>query len=699
MRLLIGDKFFDSFIKLPKGIQKKVVEFQQKFRDNKNSSAINLESISTFKDQSLRTARIDKSYRAIIGTIKGRDDYYILWVDHHDEAMEWAENKTFEWNNVTNSPQLYTVKTSEKEVTSRPQWEKYYSYDEPENSSVITSLSKEELLKLGVPDKILDDVKQINSFPALEKLEKRIPEEVFENLFYLLDGVEYSEIVEGVEESKQNEDGDSLLFKRFYVEVDDELLQQMLDGDLEKWSLFLHPSQRALVNKDFNGSVKVTGGAGTGKTVAALHRLKYLSKKYGNGDKVLFATYTNALKRNLEKQVQKLKINPQRYQLTTIDSLVQDLGKKFKILTDNSTITGYSYTLTSRDIWEKILETEVTGMELDFLDRETQEIFYHYDITDRQSYFRQTRFGRGKPITRKKRLEVWQLFQKYQLYKKANDIIDRLELFNRVASYLNEHPEQRPFNHIILDEVQDCSNVEIRFIRSLVDEGENDLFLVGDPYQSIYSRKVVFSEADVNIRGRRSKRLKVNYRTTEEIKKYAVSALKGVKYKDFDEGEESLKGYVSMFHGNVPLYEVFNTRKDEVSFLINKISETIDNNDHVKLSDIVIATRTKDSYREIMSYLHNDGIEYFDLRDQTGNRNGVHLCTFHSLKGLEYKVVLLSDVNDRTCPYKPYKFDDWSKEEQETYLNSEKSLLYTAMTRAIMELCVTGVGDKTDWIG
>lgn len=698
MRLLIGDKFFESFIRLPKKIQKKTVEFQNKFKENRKSAAINLESISTFKDQSLRTARIDQKYRAIIGTIKGREDYYLLWVDNHDEAMAWAENKTFEWNSVTNTPQLYTVETSEKEITSEPDWGQIYGYEEPEKNEAIASLSDEELIKLGVPDKLIGDVKGVDSFVALEKLERRLPEDVFENLFYLLDGVDYRDVVEEVIEAQQSEKGDTLAFKRFYVEVDDELLQRMLDGDLEKWSLFLHPSQRTLVNKDFNGSVKVVGGAGTGKTVAALHRLKYLAQKYGTSRKILFATYTNALKRNLDEQVKKLNVNDKCYELTNIDSLVQRLAREHGILNEHSTITGFSYTLSSRDIWEKILESEVSEFDLDFLERETQDIFYHYDITDRKSYFNQTRFERGAPITRKQRLEAWKLFEKYQEYKENNDIMDRLELFNRVSAYLNKHPEKRPFQHVILDEVQDCSNVEVRFIRSLADEGENDLFLVGDPYQSIYSRKVVFSQAGVNIRGRRSKKLKVNYRTTEEIKKYAVSALKGVKYHDFDEDEENLKGYVSIFHGAVPVYNVFDTREKEVNHIIGKISDIIENATHVKLSDVVIATRTKDSYREIITKLHNEGIEYFDLRDQTGKRNGVHLCTFHSLKGLEYKVVILADVNERTCPYLPHKFEDWSREEQEAHLNSEKSLLYTAMTRAILELYVTGVGGKTGLI-
>ena len=698
MRLLIGDKFFDSFIQLPKRIQKKVVEFQDKFKENRKSAAINLESISTFKDQSLRTARIDQKYRAIIGTIKDREDYYILWVDNHDEAMAWAENKTFEWNDVTNTPQLYTVETAEKELEAEPDWAKIYGYEEPKKNEAITSLSEEELLKMGVPDKLVDEVSQIDSFAKLEKMEKRLPEDVFENLFYLLDGVPYSEVIDEVEQSKQSEDGDTLAFKRFYVEVDDELLERMLEGDLEKWSLFLHPSQRSLVNKEFNGEVKVTGGAGTGKTVAAIHRLKYLVDKYGSNRKILFATYTNALKRNLESQIGKLNIESSQYDLSTIDAAAQNLGRSFGLLSKNSTITELSNSISSKDVWEKVLETEVSSFDADFLIDEANQILYYYDLTDRRAYFNQTRFGRGTPITRKQRLEVWKLFEKYQEYKSENEIIDRYELFNKISAYLNEHPEKRPYQHVVLDEVQDCSNVEVRFIRSLADEGENDLFLVGDPYQSIYGKKVVFSQAGVNIRGRRSKKLKVNYRTTEEIKKYALSALKGVTYNNFDGEEENLHGYVSIFHGKVPLYQTFDSKNDEHEFILNSIREITNNDNNVSLSNVVIATRTKESYREIMSQLHKAGIEYFDVRDETGNRNGVHLCTFHSLKGLEYKAVILADVNDRTCPQKPFGYQDWNEEKKESHINSEKSLLYTAMTRAILDLGITGTGNKSEII-
>lgn len=699
MRLLIGDKFFESLIRLPKSTQKKVIDFQKKFKDNPQSAAINLENISTFKDNNLRTARVDKKYRAIIGSVKGRDDYYLLWVDNHDEAMDWARNKTFEWNDVINSPQIFTLSEGESGTQSESgsSYEMNVSAQQPETGAEtpagLSQFTAEQLLQLGVPKALLPRVREVSSIGALEKVEADLPEDVFEHLFYLLDGLPYEKVLEEVTESAAHSDGDSPAFRRFYVEADDALLSRMVNGELAKWSLFLHPSQRALVETDFKGTVKVTGGAGTGKTVAALHRLAFLCNKKPGPSSVLFATYTNALKRNLGRQIQMLNIPQQTCVLSTIDSTAISLAKEFGLINTDTAIAGMGMSVSGLELWEKVLEDVVSDLDPDFLDTELHEVIYFYNLKERRDYLRQTRFGRRETASRKLRIEVWKLYEMYQAYKAENGIIDREELFNRVHDFLNDNPDKRPYRHVILDEVQDCSNVELRFIRSLVPEGENDLFLVGDPYQSIYAKEINFSRAGINVRGRRSKRLKVNYRTTEEIKRYALAALEGVRYTDFDEEEESLKGYLSLFHGEKPVYQVFDDFSKETGFIINEINTlTSEHESSINPSDIVIATRTQNSLKTFITAFHQQKIPYYHLRDEIGVREGVHFCTFHSLKGLEYKVVLLADISEQTYPLKPSSYTSWSAEKKERYLKSEKSLLYTAMTRAIARLYLTGTG-------
>lgn len=694
MRLLIGDKFFESLIKLPRATQKKVIDFQKKFRANPKSAAIHLESISSFDDEALRTARIDKKYRAIIGSIKGKQDYYLLWVDNHDEAVAWAQHKTFEWNSITNSPQLYTIEEGEKEAPPEPATASGHSSESSQKAPlpVLEELSREEILQLGVPHKIAGKVKEISGYADLEQLEKSLPEEAFEHLFNLIDGQDFKSIMEEIRESASEDKGDSPAFKRFYIEADDELLESVINGELEKWSLFLHPSQQALVSTDFNGSVKVTGGAGTGKTVAALHRLSYLSKQYGKHRNILFLTYTNALKKNLEKQVKALQIPDAHYELSTIDAAAHKLAQELGLIDKESSIIGYGRGFSSLNTWERVLEDEVSHQTPDFLNEELTDVIYFYNLKERKQYLRQTRYGRGVPASRKVRMEVWKLYEKYKEYKAENNLIDREELFNKLSDYLNSEGAQSPYEHVILDEVQDCSNIELRFIRSLVATGPNDLFLVGDPYQSIYSRRINFTQAGINIRGRRSKKLKVNYRTTEEIKRYAMSAIEGVRYEDFDGKEESLQGYLSLFHGQKPRYEVFESETGQHEFILNTVKELLQSDATLKPSDIVIATRLQAGFKNIITSFHQQKTAYYNLRDGVGNENGVHFCTFHSLKGLEYKVVILANINDRSFPFKPADYNRWSDDRKERHLKSEKSLMYTAMTRAIAQLYLTGVG-------
>ena len=233
----------------------------------------------------------------------------------------------------------------------------------------------------------------------------------------------------------------------------------------------------------------------------------------------------------------------------------------------------------------------------------------------------------------------------------------------------------------------------MRFIRSLVAEKNDDMFLVGDPYQRIYRRKINFSSAGINVRGTRSKRLRINYRTTEEIKKLAISIVKGYSYDNFEGEAEKLDGYLSLFHGEKPQYHLFSTKAEELAYIINIIKENVSLG--LSYNEIAVATRLKDSLREIKSALHQNNLPYYDLTSQSGSVEGIHLSTFHSLKGLEFKVVIMADVNYRTAPFLPQSFKQFDPNHQEEHLLSERALIYVAVTRATQKVDITGTGTKS----
>ena len=278
-------------------------------------------------------------------------------------------------------------------------------------------------------------------------------------------------------------------------------------------------------------------------------------------------------------------------------------------------------------------------------------------------------------------------------------MVDRLELFNMTANYLNENGI-RPYSHVIADEFQDFSNPELRFLRALVKEEPNDLFLTGDPFQRIYSgRKINFSAAGINVRGKRSMKLKINYRTTEEIKRKAVSVVKGIRYDDLDGGEENNKGYVSLVHGEQPTYVVLRSSSEEINQVMTYLAKCEE--EGVALKDVCIASRTRQLYKDVQNHLHRENIKYQEIKngERSGSNDGLSLCTFHSLKGLEFRIVILVGVNERSMPSRitgVYPFNNMDAAEAKEYLAGIRSLLYVAITRAREQVYIIGYGDPCE---
>lgn len=307
-------------------------------------------------------------------------------------------------------------------------------------------------------------------------------------------------------------------------------------------------------------------------------------------------------------------------------------------------------------------------------------------------------------MSRRQRKEVWDTIQLYCETKNQWNYYHKAELINKLSDYL-EANEVYPYSFVLVDELQDFSNVELRLVRALTQEKPNDLFFVGDPMQKIYDRRINFTKAGINVRGKRSRRLRINYRTTEEIKKLALSIVRECHYDNFDGEEEEKNGYVSLFHGRVPSYQTFKTKQDEIAQVLEQINKLVltddQGNQAYQYADIVIAARTKAGIKDFKTALHQAKIPYTELsgKPKTNDADGVNLVTFHSIKGLEFKQVFLVDINQRNCPKLPGNHESFSESEKSRYLQHERSLLYVAVSRAIENVELSGVGDKAALIG
>ena len=689
MRLFLSETCFEPLFALPKKIQTKVVNFQKKFRECTTANGMHLEPIAQFNDDSMRTARIDDNYRAVIGLID--DNAYLLFVGTHETAYNWGIRKKLVWNNHTQACQIVTIQQTTETVVNT-------SSSEPQEPSPFNNIPEEKMLKIGVPQELIAQVMQIKTLDDLDPLEEFLPSDAYENIFNLLDGEEIDNIIAEIEEGQAKADEDQLLSnnnrRRFVELTDDEDLQRILDNDMDKWQLFLHPSQQKLVDADYKGTMKVSGGAGTGKTVAALHRLKHLCENPNT--KVLFTTYTRTLKENIDELIKKMDICRSRYTLNNIDQVLIETARQYKVK-EGYKVLDYSGDEESLKLWREVLEKEVTEFDEKFLYDEYIDVIEYFGNTDAKSYMMQQRVGRTKALSRKQRLEIWKLVEKYIALKQERKVVDRLELFNETTKYLNEN-NIHPYTNVIADEFQDFSNPELKFLRALVAEGRNDLFLTGDPMQRIYSgRKINFGAAGINVRGVRSRRLKINYRTTEPIKRAAVGVIKGITFDDMDGGTESMKGYVSLIHGGEkPTYRIVGNTTEEVSQIIEWIEECKQSG--IALKDICIAAPSMGLMKELQTRLHTDGTAYKVLKgiNKQGAQEGISLCTLHSMKGLEFKVVILTGVNERNIPSKAtdtYPFTGMDVIEKKEYLSAKRSLLYVAITRARQLVFMVGFGE------
>lgn len=691
INLFIYDRFFDAFAKLPQVVQKKTREFMKKFRENPYSNAINYEKINTFKDPYLRTVRIDQTYRAIIHAPKEGNNYHLLWVDNHDEAMDWAKNKVFEWNRETQASQVFEIE--EKKFL-------------PENKSLevgetsfFSSFSNEQLLKIGIPETYLETVKTINDIDDLEKFQSLLPVDAFNNLFYLLDGLSIQSIIEEIEEGiNKDEPGLSVNSQRNFVLIEnDDKLDELLSGDFAKWKIFLHPSQNIVAYSNFKGSVKVSGGAGTGKTIAALHRLKFLSKSIKQGDKpILFTTYTRSLVNNLEQYVNDLGIKKDYVVIQNLHAYAVEFAKQKNLISPKTRII---FENQEKEMWQTALELNASTYDEFFFHDEYNNVILFNNVKTLEGYLKTARVGRTQKIGRQDKIDIWTNIERFKKLKQKENKLSLNELIVQLSDFLEINLDAKPFSHVICDELQDFSNIELRFIRNLTPAGGNDLFLVGDPLQNIYNKQINFSKCLINIRGKRSKRLKVNYRTTEEIKRLAISTITEIPFDNFDGEEESKKGYISLMHGDKPEYMVFNTKEEECQYVINYIKSSIAKNTF-RLNEICIATRTHQNLDSIRAHLFHSNISYTYLSGEPGQKidNNLIISTFHNTKGLEFRAMILMGVDNENTPYKPQYYAALDIVQQKKHIKSETSLLYVAMSRAISMLLITGTGEKCNLV-
>ena len=316
----------------------------------------------------------------------------------------------------------------------------------------------------------------------------------------------------------------------------------------------------------------------------------------------------------------------------------------------------------------------------------------------KEAYMRASRIGRGTRLNRKVRIQVWKVIEEYQALMKERQVRDTETAMYECRLLIDKNPGMLSYKAVIVDEAQDFSTNAFRLLRAIVGEQhKNDMFIVGDAHQRIYKNKVVLSRCGINIRGR-SSYLIINYRTTEETRKYAFGLLKGIPFDDLDTDYDHGRVCQSLTHGVPPIVKNFNSLTEELNYLINEIKRL--QSTGIDLRNICIVARTRKLLDDYIKGLLERGIKTYEIkRSRIDERSydGVRMATMHRIKGLEFEYVFVVAVNKRIVPlYSAINTTDTVAKEES--LTAEKCLMYVALTRAQKTAYITSYGQQSEII-
>lgn len=706
LQVAISQDFFTAFARVPRAQQKKINEFVSKFRNNPHASGINYEKIKDAVNGQYRSVRIDQDYRGIVLKPEKGNTYLLLWVDKHNDAYDWARRHRCEVNSLTGCLQLYETIHNEPAAGADPTVPGL----EGEDSDPLVGARPRELLRLGVPEDRLEQVQSLTAMAQLEAIEAQLPVEAFEALYFLADGIPLDEVMEEYARpdgpAVDTQDLAAALQRaqsqrRFYVMEDELELQQMLEAPLEQWRVFLHPTQRRLVERDWNGPVRVLGGAGTGKTVVAMHRACWLVKNVLKSDeRLLLTTFTRNLAMEIEANLRKLCTVEQMKQVevTNIDAWVRRFLKR------EHQPVGIVY--PGQDAFEKCwsrgmqLADGGLGLPDTFYQEEWQRVILSQRVMSQREYFKSNRVGRGVPLSRKQRARIWPVFEEVRFQLHQAGLMTSEDAAFIVRDMMDQGAVVRPYRAAIIDEAQDFGTEALKLIRALVPESErkNDLMIVGDGHQRIYGRKASLSQCGIDIRGR-GRKLRINYRTTEQIRRLATAVLEGVAVDDLDEGCDQVNGCRSLIQGRLPVLNGFNTEQEESDWVASEIEGLLA--DGMRSQDICVVGRTAVQLRGINNALKQRGLEPQPIsRDSAENTQipGVRLANMHRIKGLEFKAVFLVGIRNGVVPLALSMTGTEDPVEKRARDLNERALLHVAGTRAVHSLYISWAGEPSPLI-
>jgi superfamily I DNA/RNA helicase len=706
-RLAIDRDFLDDYSKLPRSVQGSVKMAIDKFAEHVHAG-LHLEKLTRCKDDRIRTIRIDAMWRGVVLAPDSGDTYSLIRVMPHDKAIEYAGSHRFTVNEA-----LGVVEVRDEAALEQLQ-------PALEQAALATGkrlfahVSDADITRLGIDENTRVIARLLTSDAHLDAMQPMIPEAQYNALYLLAGGLPVEEVWAEVAQyapsgglpGEEVDPGNLVKAMertpgRVVFVKGNEDLDRILEHPFAAWRIFLHPAQRKIAYAPrYAGPAQVTGGAGTGKTVTALHRAAYLARRTAGqltfeepAASVLLTTFT----RNLADSL-----------LAQFDLLVEEADARGQVEIRNVDSLAHRVVERARGARPAIIE----GRELDglwaaavaeaelpyapsFLNREWEQVILAQDLRAEQEYLTASRAGQGTPLGKTQRRQVWALTQRVEGRLRALGRDTFTQLANEAARALRAGTVRLPYRHVILDEAQDLHPAQWRLLRACVPAGPDDMFIVGDAHQRIYDNHVSLARVGINVRGR-SKRLTVNYRTTQEILALAVPALGKSPVTGLDDEADTLTGYRSPLHGRRPKVVGTRTREAESDALVRQV--TAWRAEGVEPHAIGVAARSNWMAKEAAGALNAAGVPTVSLAAKA-RKDAVRVGTMHGMKGLEFQAVAVIGVGEGIVPAPPALTD--AAEDPVAHaqdLQRERCLLFVALTRARDHLYISYSGSPSPFM-
>jgi len=638
------------------------------------------------RDKQFWSVRVSRDIRLIVH--RTDESLMLCYVDHHDEAYRWAENRRLKRHPKTGAAQLVEVREA-TEIINIPVYVEA-TQPKPASEPLFSDTSDDELLRYGIPEDWMAAVRAILNADDLLALVDHLPAEAAEALLELATGGQPEPPVIQPDGADAFEHPDAQ--RRFRTLRDVEELERALEYPWDKWAVFLHPAQREWVEKEYGGPARVSGSAGTGKTIVALHRAVHLASTHPEA-RVLLTTFSDTLANMLRARLHRLVSHrprlSERIDVEAMDAVAQRLHRA----------NLGAFRLVADDELDALLASAADshgdhGFSTPFLRSEWREVVDAWQLTSWEEYQNVRRLGRKTRLPEGRRRALWEIYESVRRALRHNGWITSAELFAHLTKNVAQR-QHTPYDFAVLDEAQDVSVAQLRFLAELGKRRPDALFFAGDLGQRIFRQPFSWRSLGVDIRGR-SRTLHVNYRTSHQIR-FQADKLLDPDIADVDGHIEERSSTVSVFNGPAPAIIKFPSSEKESEAVTGWLRHRL--RDGMKPEELAVFVRSGEQMERATRTVMLAGLDSQKLGESVRVEPGkVVVSTMHLAKGMEFRAVVVMACDDEVIPSQRRIEAIVDEADLEEVYNTERHLLYVACTRARDQLWVSGVSPVSEFL-